>query len=239
MLIHARDAEIASWRDGQGRWLRQRLRNEDLLARISITKVVLGRHGPIGVPLILNPESIYRNLLDQERLALSALPDTHGIYALFDHAGAMRYVGITTKDRHGFHGRINNRHVGGSEERSHKFSHAYNTGRMWRARRDAGPDAMLAKELRRRFARRYCRATVLPLEEKLLSRLPALETAVQAAAPAGQLLWLFKRGFEPCAEPEELVNNLLAELRFTPEQRAAVDRQRARHAEATVPSPRR
>lgn len=180
--------------------------------------------------MILDPESIYRNLLDQERLALSALPGTHGIYALFDHAGTMRYVGITMKDRHGFHGRINNRHVAGSEARSHKFSHAYNTGRMWRARRDAGPDAMLAKGLRTRFARRYCRATVLPLEENLLARLPALETAVQAAAPTGQLLWLSKRGFEPCAEPEVLVDDLLAELRFMPEQRAAGGRGPMRRA---------
>ncbi len=35
------DAEISAWRDGRGRRLRSRLRNEDLLARIRITKVVL------------------------------------------------------------------------------------------------------------------------------------------------------------------------------------------------------
>ena len=35
------DAEISGWRDGQGRRLRTRLRNENLLARIRITKVVL------------------------------------------------------------------------------------------------------------------------------------------------------------------------------------------------------
>ncbi len=35
------DAEISGWRDGRGRRLRQRLRDEDLLARIRVTKVVL------------------------------------------------------------------------------------------------------------------------------------------------------------------------------------------------------
>lgn len=35
------DTEIASWRDGQGRRLRQRLRDEDLLMRVRITRVVL------------------------------------------------------------------------------------------------------------------------------------------------------------------------------------------------------
>ncbi len=35
------DAEISGWRDGQGRRLGSRLRDEDLLARIRVTKVVL------------------------------------------------------------------------------------------------------------------------------------------------------------------------------------------------------
>lgn len=35
------DPEIASWRDGQGRKLRQRLRDEDLLGQVRVTKVVL------------------------------------------------------------------------------------------------------------------------------------------------------------------------------------------------------
>lgn len=144
----------------------------------------------------------------------------------------MRYVGITPGDPDGFYGRINKRHVAGSEGRSHKFSHAYNTGRMWRAKGDTSYDAKLAKGLRTCFARRYCRATVLPVERDLHPHLPALEVLVQAAAPSGQLLWIAKRGFDPYGEPEELVDNLLAELDFTPDQRAAVARQKSRCAAA-------
>lgn len=187
--------------------------------------------------LVLNPETIYQNLLSRERALLTALPRTHGIYALFDHAGAMRYIGITPGDRDGFYGRINKRHVAGSEHRSHKFSHAYNTGRMWRDRRDSGPDAMLAKKLRSRFVRCYCRATVLPVDRDLHEELPALEVAVQAFAPAGQLLWQAKRGFEPYAEPEELVDRLLTALAFATEERAAVDRQKTRSLERTPATP--
>jgi hypothetical protein len=35
------DAEISDWRDGQGHRLRQRLRDDDLLARVRVTRVVL------------------------------------------------------------------------------------------------------------------------------------------------------------------------------------------------------
>ncbi len=40
------DVEIAGWRDGQGRRLRQQLRDEDLLTRVRITKVVLAAGSP-------------------------------------------------------------------------------------------------------------------------------------------------------------------------------------------------
>jgi hypothetical protein len=65
---------------------------------------------------------------------LEDLPDDHGIYALRDHVGQIRYIGVTASKQVGFHNRINGRHVTGSEGRSHKFSHAYNIGRIWRCR---------------------------------------------------------------------------------------------------------
>jgi hypothetical protein len=109
--------------------------------------------------MILDPAVVLRSLITIDPVRLDALPREHGIYALHDHRGAIRYIGITEADKYGFHGRINNRHVSGSEGRSHKFSHAYNTGRMWRAKKDSRLDAMLAKHLRTRLhqARRYAK----------------------------------------------------------------------------------
>lgn len=178
----------------------------------------------------IDPEALYEFLASQAPTRLGALPRTHGIYALYDHEGLMRYVGITRNDRSGFFGRINQRHVAGSESRSHKFSHAYNTGRMWRAKGDARPDARLAKNLRTAFARRFCRATVVAVPAALHSDLPIFEGAVQRLAPVGQLTWINARGFEPVAEPRALVDALLAELAYTPDHVDALLRQEALHS---------
>lgn len=70
-------------------------------------------------------------------MRLDRLPHDRGIYTLHDHTGTIRYTGITKSVDSGFYDRIHNRHVTGSEGRSHKFSHAYNTGRMWCDKRDA------------------------------------------------------------------------------------------------------
>jgi hypothetical protein len=163
-------------------------------------------------------------------MRLEAVPREHGIYALHDHAGAIRYIGITKSDKYGFYGRINIRHVSGSEGRSHKFSHAYNAGRLWRAKKDDRPDALLAKQLRTAFIRRYCRATFLSLPTVLWDELPRLEIAVQAIASEGMFDWGGKRGFVSLPEPKELVDVMLDELCLTIDQRAAVERQAALHA---------
>lgn len=138
---------------------------------------------------ILEPSVVLRALTTRDPMRLDALPQRHGIYALHDHIGVIRYIGITKADRYGFRGRINNRHVSGSESRSHKFSHAYNAGRMWRAKKDARPDAVIAKQLRMAFIRRYCRATYVTVPSTLWGELPRLEIAVQALAPKGMLAW--------------------------------------------------
>ncbi|GGG46335.1 hypothetical protein GCM10010964_37140 [Caldovatus sediminis] len=178
--------------------------------------------------MTLEPLNVFRELTAREPVQLDALPHDHGIYALYDHTGVIRYVGITRKDKYGFHGRIYGRHVGGSEGRSHKFSHAYNTGRMWRAKGDRCPDARQSKALRMAFARRYCRAAFLVVPPTLSGILAELELAVQAIAPAGMLAWGSKRSFVPVPEPTGLVDALLDELRYTPEQHAAIRRQAAK-----------
>lgn len=175
--------------------------------------------------MILDPSLVLQSLTTSEPTHLTALPREHGIYALHDHTGAIRYIGITKADKYGFHGRIGSRHVCGSEGRSHKFSHAYNTGRMWRAKRDSRADAAWAKRLRTAFIRRHCRATFVIVPATLWEGLLELESAVQALAPLGMLDWGDTRDFVCLAEPNDLVDALLDELRFTSDQRAAVERQ--------------
>jgi hypothetical protein len=182
--------------------------------------------------MILDPAVVLRSLATGDALRLDALPREHGIYALRDHGGAIRYIGITKADRYGFHGRINSRHVSGSEGRSHKFSHAYNTGRMWRAKKDNRPDATLAKHLRTAFVRRHCRATILSVPPAMWGELPRLEIAVQAIAPEGMMDWGDKRNFPCLPEPKELLDAMLDELCFTRDERAALERQAALHAGA-------
>jgi hypothetical protein len=167
---------------------------------------------------ILDPKTVLKGLTTDAPVRLEALPRDHGIYALHDHSGAIRYVGITKGDKYGFYGRINNRHVSGSESRSHKFSHAYNTGRMWRAKRDAHPDAALAKHLRTAFIRRHCRATFEIVPATHWGELPRLETAVQSIAPEGMLDWGGKRSFVSLSEPRKLLDALLDELCFSLDQ---------------------
>jgi hypothetical protein len=60
--------------------------------------------------------------------------------------------------------------------------------------------------------------------------LSPLELAVQAIAPDGMFAWGSKRAFDPLAEPKELLDALLDELRFTAAQRAAIERQAALYA---------
>jgi hypothetical protein len=180
-----------------------------------------------AVSVILDPADVYQTLMSNKPVRLDALPREHGIYALHDHTGAIRYIGITKDDKFGFWGRINSRHVGGSEGRSHKFSHAYNTGRMWRDKDDRRPDAMAAKALRRDFARRHCRATYVIVPSKLHDELSKLEQAVQAMAPLGMLSWGNDRSFVSSSEPTALVDALPWEPCYSSETRAAVERQAA------------
>lgn len=175
----------------------------------------------------LDPTVVLRDLAGRSPICLHELPPDRGVYALHDHHGIIRYIGITKSTDSGFYDRINNRHVTGSEGRSHKFSHAYNTGRMWRAKKDARPDAVWAKRLRTEFIRRHCRATFVAVQPALLAELPRLELEVQGLANPGMLAWAGKRGFDPLPEPTDLVDALLAELRFSSDQQAAIERQAA------------
>jgi hypothetical protein len=180
---------------------------------------------------LLDPKIVLERLIDGDLLPLPMLPNEHGVYALFNHERHLKYIGVTAALKVGFENRINHRHVTGSEDRSHKFSYAYNVGRMWRGRpkheRENEADAQIAKRLRTAFVRKYCRATYVaipPAGESYFGDLMRLESAVQAIAPQEMRAWEGK-SFYRQGEPESLVDALMDELRYSRGMRDAVGRQ--------------
>jgi hypothetical protein len=183
----------------------------------------------------LGARYILHQLVQPAPVLLADLPEEFGLYALWDHAGEIRYIGCTPKATEGFRTRIFNKHATGSEGRSHKFTQAYCTGRMWRYCKKLHPsealseqqafDANAAKKLRNAFIRKFCRATYVSLATKrsigYFSWLTGLESEVQALAPTSMRAWEGIK-FHSAQEPEELVEQLLIEV---PEIRGAVDRQ--------------
>jgi len=182
---------------------------------------------------MFDPHSVLDALTSSEPVALEKLPDEHGVYALFDHTGQVRYFGVTVANGGGFRVRINNKHVTGSEGYSHKFSHAYNTGRMWRSR---GPcalqdprDAKAAKRLRAVFCRRHCRAAYFSIRllgtgRDYFGELSALEKQIQSIAPPSMRRWE-KLNFVAEDEPKEMVDALIDELGYSAELRKSLTRQ--------------
>lgn len=186
----------------------------------------------------MQPAAILSRLLDAAPMQLSAAPRGPGIYALYDHAGDARYVGITAKC---LRDRIFNRHVGG-DDNSHKFSSAYNAGRMFHSRRHSGTcakDGPVAKKLRRLFVREHCRAVTISLQNVPRDELFALEAEVIALAPAGALSWNNLRRLR-AHEPEEALDAFIDKLGWSPQNIAALERQRVRwQAYKTAEAPNR
>ena len=172
----------------------------------------------------MESKNIFEKLTSSKSKSLIGLPNAFGIYALWDHENEIRYIGCTPKGTEGFSIRVGNKHVTGSEGRSHKFSQAYCTGRMWRyckkldpesASRDQNSgDAKLAKKLRTLFIRKHCGITFveIPNNDKTdyFSYLTSLESQVQNMAPASMRAWEGV-GFKPYAEPTLLVDQLINE----------------------------
>jgi hypothetical protein len=174
----------------------------------------------------MNSSDIFKKLTTSKPQSLIGLPNSFGIYALWDHEDKIRYIGCTPKATEGFHIRVGNKHVTGSEGRSHKFSQAYCTGRMWRyckkldpesASFDQSPqDAKLAKKLRTEFIRKHCHITYVEIPKNnetvnYFSLLTSLEAQVQEMAPPVMRSW---EGicFQPFQEPIDLVDSLLATM---------------------------
>jgi hypothetical protein len=182
---------------------------------------------------VFTPEAILQKLQEQMPVALADLPNEHGVYALFDHSGSIRYIGVTESPDMGFWRRIFQYHVTGSEGRSHKFSQAYNTGRMWRSRK-GNPEqltvnAKLAKSLRTKFCRTYCKATYVAIPrsaapDNFFQFLTQLESQIQRIAPSVMRTWEGIK-FRAVAEPIELVDKLIASAGFSSTDCSAFDTQ--------------
>lgn len=153
--------------------------------------------------------------------------DARGLYGLVDHHGDLRYIGSTSSTDQTFYERIHQRHRTGSEGMSHYFSQMYNTGRMWRDRKDevTKADGSLAKALRNEFVIDHCRAVWMPLPDT--ANIAQLEAEVLNLAPEDAIAWN-RRRMQPYEEPSDLVEATLRRLGWGTRELAAIDRQRER-----------
>lgn len=177
---------------------------------------------------------ILKSLLSQNHVRTADLPrDKRGIYGLIDHTGHLRYIGCTVKASESFFKRIQ-RHTTGSESHSHHFSKIYNTGRMHRNRltQQKDSDAKIAKRLRSAFIAENCRVVYVALD-LTEAEIYALEAATIATAPSECVLW--NRATKMVyPEPEDLVDAMIAKLKFSANELSAIERQRLLHLSTTT-----
>lgn len=161
--------------------------------------------------------------------------DARGLYGLVDHHGDLRYIGSTRSTDQTFYERIHRRHRTGSEGMSHYFSAMYNTGRMWRDRKDAltKADGDIAKALRNEFVVDHCRAVWLALPDT--EDIARLEAEVLSLAPDHAIAWN-RRRMQAYDEPVDLVEDTLRRLGWGAREKAAIERQRLRFLAAMVGS---
>ena len=177
----------------------------------------------------MKASAVLEQLRLQKGVRLETLPATSGVYALRNHTGEICYVGIAHSE--GFRTRIYSKHTTGSEDRSHKFSCAYNVGRMWRDRHvERFADAKIAKDLRTAFIRKHCTASFVQIENYgTKAQLEEIERQVINLATADETLW--NRPFRTAEEPKELVDQLIVEGRYSATDLAALQRQQIRSRE--------
>lgn len=169
-------------------------------------------------------------LMTQEPKRLDALPLAQGVYALYDHEGVARYIGVTEM---GIRRRIHNYHCGG-DGNSHKYSTIFNAGRMFHERKDprtCQTDGPIAKELRRLFARETCKAVGYPLPDLTVPELYALERELRRMAPVDALSWNDSRKLN-AFEPKAALDAFLASISWPDRKLEAIERQAVRWAAA-------
>lgn len=176
----------------------------------------------------ISAEDLLTALLEAKpRPTIEAPRDRRGLYGLVDHNGKLSYIGSTSSADQTFFQRIHLRHRTGSEGMSHYFSQMYNTGRMWRDRKDHlnKADGSLAKKLRNEFVIDHCRAVWLPLPDTI--DIARLEVEVLSLAPEHAIAWNGRR-MQAYDEPTALVEATLRRLGWGSQKLAAIDRQRLR-----------
>lgn len=154
--------------------------------------------------------------------------NARGIYGLYDHTGAFRYIGSTSSLNQTLYERIHLRHRSGSETHSHYFAKMYNTGRMWVDRTDPETVAemKIVRRLRQAFIARYCGCTWVVLPDD--AGITRLETEVIHLAPSGMIAWN-RSGMATYDQPVDLVDALINEMGLTSFEHTALVRQRERH----------
>lgn len=192
-------------------------------------------NGPESTP---SAENLLSMLLEATpRPTVQAPRDARGLYGLVDHYGDLRYIGSTSSTDQTFYERIHRRHRTGSEGMSHYFSQMYNTGRMWRDRKDAKTkvDGDIAKKLHNEFVVDHCRAVWIPLSDTV--DIARLEAEVLSLAPERAIAWN-RRRMPSYDEPTELVDATLRRLGWGSGALAAIERQRLRSLSKNTQSTR-
>lgn len=174
-----------------------------------------------------DPANILQRLLNTPPVRLNKVPKGPGIYALYDHMGIARYIGISAC----LNDRVLRRHVGG-DGNSHKFSSIYNAGRMFHERKHPATcpsDGPVAKKLRRLFVREHCRTVAVPLPDLSAGERGMIEAAVLSLAPPEAKSWNYARALD-AYEPTEALNDFLATLGWSQDKLNAIERQAQRWA---------
>ncbi|MCW2286756.1 hypothetical protein M2323_004546 [Rhodoblastus acidophilus] len=178
--------------------------------------------------MLLTPRHALDHLLSQPFRRLDDMPDAIGLYGLGDHSGVLHYVGMTDSDS--FRDRIWNRHIAGSEDRSHKLACNYSVGRLWHDRKHPRAnerDGAIARRVRQAFIRKHCGFVCLPLKMPK-DELRRLEKGVIDLAWPDIADWnKTRKRVAKFEEPFELVNEIIRDLKLSVDEIAALDRQNA------------
>lgn len=178
--------------------------------------------------MTFSAETLLAQLLDAPHRRTEEAPkDARGLYGLVDHLGELRYIGSTSSRGQTLYSRIHAKHRTGSEHLSHYFSTMYNTGRMWRQRRNpaTNADGAIAKKLRNIFIARHCRAVWVVLPDS--ADIARLEAEVIRIAPEQATLWNGRKA-AIYDEPEALVDETIRFLGWGDQEVASLERQRER-----------
>ncbi len=131
-------------------------------------------------------ENVLEKLLSSERISPNDLPDSHGLYCLWDHLGRPIYIGETHSKSQGYRSRIG-KHIAGSVDMKHMFSRWYNLGPLFTFHEIKDPiklkrkpdyeirvkqdkkNASLVKKIKNKMIRDLCTVTIYPVSREGLS----------------------------------------------------------------------